>query len=80
MTPYQKKQVEFFSNDKKKNIEKCNKVQSNVKNDLNEDEWDWYEIEDKQIYFIIATHKWERKGQQVYNCYGRRTNRFLIQW
>ena len=31
-------------------------------------------------YFINNGKFRVRKGQQVYNCYGRRNNRFLLMW
>ncbi|KAL4495703.1 hypothetical protein ABPG72_014172 [Tetrahymena utriculariae] len=47
---------------------------------LNEDDYDWYNCQDNQIYFIFASNKPIVKGEQIFNFYGRRTNRHLICW
>eukprot|EP01016_Furgasonia_blochmanni_P040919 TRINITY_DN5260_c0_g4_i1.p1 TRINITY_DN5260_c0_g4~~TRINITY_DN5260_c0_g4_i1.p1 ORF type:complete len:622 (+),score=164.67 TRINITY_DN5260_c0_g4_i1:644-2509(+) len=42
----------------------------------------WYSDTDDNNYFIIysdADRGWQ-KGEQIYLCYGRRTNRFLLVW
>ena len=45
-----------------------------------EENFAWYNHEDNQTYFVLCTkHKNIYKaGQQVFHCYGRRTNRFLL--
>lgn len=59
-----------------------------------EADWEWYRPEDQNIYFIVTTsypyflsfcrsfkhNSSVKKGQQIYNCYGRRNNRFLLMW
>lgn len=45
-----------------------------------EENFSWYDHRDDQTYFVLCTkHKNVYKpGQQVFHCYGRRTNRFLL--
>ncbi|EGR31971.1 SET domain protein [Ichthyophthirius multifiliis] len=68
-----------------------NKQKNQKNNEKNEDseelsdisdesKWDWYDIQDTNTYFVIATEKPLKKGEQVFLCYGRRTNKFLLQW
>lgn len=45
-----------------------------------EENFAWYTDGDKDTYFVLCT-KYKnvyKKGQQVFHCYGRRTNRFLL--
>lgn len=45
-----------------------------------EENFAWYKGEDDQTYFTLCT-KYKNiynPGQQVFHCYGRRTNRFLL--
>lgn len=45
-----------------------------------EENFAWYNDEDQGTYFVLCT-KYKNvyeKGQQVFHCYGRRTNRFLL--
>ena len=45
-----------------------------------EENFAWYKPNDKETYFVLCTkHKnVYNVGQQVFHCYGRRTNRFLL--
>lgn len=45
-----------------------------------EENFAWYNHTDDQTYFVLCTkHKnVYNPGQQVFHCYGRRTNRFLL--
>lgn len=43
-------------------------------------EWDWYKENDDDIYFVVVTRERIKKGQQIFHCYGRRTNKFLLSW
>lgn len=45
-----------------------------------EENFAWYNHEDDQTYFVLCSkHKnIYNVGQQVFHCYGRRTNRFLL--
>ncbi|EWS71999.1 RuBisCO LSMT substrate-binding protein (macronuclear) [Tetrahymena thermophila SB210] len=45
-----------------------------------ESDFSWYDDEDEENYFVVTTRQPEKKGQQLYNCYGQRTNRFLLMW
>lgn len=47
---------------------------------LNEDEFDWYNCTDEELFFVFASNKLIKKGEQVFNFYGRRTNRYLLCW
>jgi hypothetical protein len=38
----------------------------------------WYGTEDAQ--FIVSTSRNMAKGEQIFNSYGRRNNRFLLLW
>ncbi|EGR30449.1 SET domain protein, partial [Ichthyophthirius multifiliis] len=40
----------------------------------------WFDEDDEDNYFVVTTQKPEKKGQQIYNCYGQRTNKFLLMW
>mmetsp|Transcript_6064 Transcript_6064/g.5480 ORF Transcript_6064/g.5480 Transcript_6064/m.5480 type:complete len:225 (+) Transcript_6064:1436-2110(+) len=45
-----------------------------------EENFSWYKDGDENSYFVLCT-KYKnvyRKGDQVFHCYGRRTNRFLL--
>ncbi|KRX00204.1 Rubisco LSMT, substrate-binding domain [Pseudocohnilembus persalinus] len=42
--------------------------------------FDWYETNDQDTYFIITSQDKIKKGEQIFNCYGRRTNKFLLMW
>ena len=48
--------------------------------DDDEENFAWYDKDDDQTYFVLCTkHKnIYNPGQQVFHCYGRRTNRFLL--
>lgn len=50
--------------------------------DEDDSDWEWFEDDDNDNYFIVATHSRlsYKKGDQIFNCYGRRTNRFLLMW
>ncbi|CAD8145583.1 unnamed protein product [Paramecium pentaurelia] len=45
-----------------------------------ESKWDWLNEYDSDAYFCIATTEPIKKFEQVTLSYGRRTNRFLINW
>ena len=45
-----------------------------------EENFAWYDHKDNETYFVLCT-KYKniyQAGQQVFHCYGRRTNRFLL--
>ena len=45
-----------------------------------EENFSWYTDGDRDTYFVLCT-KYKnvyKAGQQVFHCYGRRTNRFLL--
>ena len=45
-----------------------------------EENFAWYDHKDNETYFVLCT-KYKniyQPGQQVFHCYGRRTNRFLL--
>ncbi|KAL4489194.1 hypothetical protein ABPG72_006258 [Tetrahymena utriculariae] len=50
------------------------------KHHLCEENWDWYDLKDDDTYFTVSTPRWQPKGRQIYHCYGRRNNRFLMVW
>ncbi|KAL4463988.1 hypothetical protein ABPG74_005925 [Tetrahymena malaccensis] len=43
-------------------------------------EFDWYESQQENTYFAVTTEQAYKKGEQIFLCYGRRTNKFLLQW
>ena len=49
--------------------------------DENEEEnFVWYDINDRDNYFVLTTlnqHVY-REGDQIFHCYGRRSNRYLL--
>jgi len=79
----------------KEEMEKIHHKNSGIKGhraDVNEDgeedddeddsDWEWFNDNDNDNYFVVATHTRlsYKKGDQIFNCYGRRTNRFLLMW
>lgn len=49
--------------------------------DRNEEEnFAWYDINDRDTYFVLTTMNQHiyRPGDQIYHCYGRRSNRYLV--
>jgi len=44
------------------------------------EDYHWYRDSDPHAYFTLCTKFKQifRKGSQVYHCYGRRTNRYLL--
>lgn len=37
-------------------------------------------MDEKNSYFIVAAHRNLKVGEEVFNSYGRRSNRFLLIW
>jgi hypothetical protein len=35
-------------------------------------------MEEDETYFIVAANRFIEKGEQIYNNYGRRSNKFLL--
>ena len=61
--------------------EEVEQFTGDLDSDDEEDEsFKWWQYDDAQNYFVLATkYKADYKpGEQVYNCYGRRSNRFLF--
>ncbi|KRX01136.1 hypothetical protein PPERSA_08237 [Pseudocohnilembus persalinus] len=47
---------------------------------LQDNKWEWYDPEDNDNYINFVTQKPVKKGQQIFNCYGRRSNKGLLLW
>ncbi|KAL4510604.1 hypothetical protein ABPG72_004758 [Tetrahymena utriculariae] len=43
-------------------------------------EFKWYQSQTENTYFAVTTEQAYKKGEQIFLCYGRRTNKFLLQW
>ncbi len=61
------------------------KIESQVDPEDSEEDEDpedfaWWRHDDHDMYFSMTTKSksYFSKGTQVFNCYGRRTNRFLL--
>lgn len=37
-------------------------------------------MDDADSFFIVTTNTFIKKGEQIFNSYGRRSNRFLLVW
>jgi hypothetical protein len=51
-----------------------------IEDDYEEESFSWWNWDDELNYFVLTT-KFKadyRAGDQFYNCYGRRSNRFLL--
>ena len=59
--------------------ESVNNFQSSDESDL-EENFGWYTEEDPDSYFCLCTRTKNEieKDQQVYVCYGRRSNKYLL--
>ncbi|CDW76123.1 set domain protein [Stylonychia lemnae] len=56
-------------------------MQEETSSDEEDDEkFEWYEDQDKNTFFTLCTQYKTAydKGDQIFHCYGRRTNRFLL--
>ena len=49
--------------------------------DESEEDFDWFEHDDKDCYFVLVNkdRRTIKAGEQVFYCYGDRSNRFLLQ-
>ena len=45
-----------------------------------ESDFEWIEENDEELYFAVCTRNDLSPGEQIFNHYGRRTNRFLVMW
>lgn len=45
-----------------------------------ESDYKWWSFDDGSTYFVLTTKRRStyRKGEQIFNCYGRRSNKFLL--
>lgn len=90
-TKYMRNNVSAYEKEEMEKIHHKNSGIKGHKSDAQEDaedededdsDWEWFEDDDNDNYFIVATHSRlsYKKGDQIFNCYGRRTNRFLLMW
>jgi hypothetical protein len=45
-----------------------------------EADFKWWQYNDPKTYFVLTTKRRStyKKGEQIFNCYGRRCNKFLL--
>lgn len=43
-------------------------------------EWPWWKYSDPHTYFVVSTSRPMKAGEQLYNSYGKRSNRYLLIW
>ena len=45
-----------------------------------ESDFKWWHFDEKDTSFVLTTKRKStyKKGEQIYNCYGRRSNKFLL--
>lgn len=63
-----------------KKIMQKNDKESKKKNKYADEEFKWWNYDDKETYFVLTTKRKStyKKGEQIFNCYGRRSNKFLL--
>lgn len=62
-------------------MESKEKEEDNDSDEDSDEDFSWYDWNDKEnIYFTIQTCKRNSyaTGSEIFNCYGNRTNRFLL--
>lgn len=80
MQPEERKYLLQVSDIEKKILEKNQFFEKRKKVCMKESDFKWWSFDDRQTSFVLTTKRMNtyKKGEQIFNCYGRRSNKFIL--
>lgn len=80
LKPEEKKYLLQVSEIEKKIMQQNHFFDKRKKVASTEADFKWWKFDDAKTYFVLTTKRRStyRRGEQIFNCYGRRSNKFLL--
>lgn len=80
MKPEERHYLEGVSDIEKKILIQNENFAKRKKNKYAEEDFKWWLYDDKETYFVLTSKRKStyKSGEQLFNCYGRRSNKFLL--
>jgi len=80
LQPEERKYLLQVSDIEKKIMQKNQFFERRKKVCYKESDFKWWSFNDRDTSFVLTTKRKStyKKGEQIFNCYGRRSNKFLL--
>ena len=80
LQPEERKYLLQVSDIEKKIMEKNQFFERRKKVAMKESDFKWWHFDDRQTSFVLTTKRLStyKRGEQIFNCYGRRSNKFIL--